>query len=379
MSSEPTATSSRPAVCLAMIVRDEERVLERCIDSVSSLITHWIIVDTGSVDGTLHLIRKLLGHLPGELHSIEWPDDFAAARNVVLARSRRFMSETSDGGGHLLFIDADDVIDGRSTSVVQRLIYDGTTSIYGALRDGNYSHQRLISAHLDACVQWHGSRHEWLEFVPDAKAVYSGDVILHYGHDGYRRRNRSETLVADQNILTPNIGVARDWRSAFYRGATLEALGDEEAAKTTYLAALDLGLTAENRDQQWQAAWGVARLSESGGAEEVARASRVYAFMHELYPDRAEALLGLSRISLSRGAAEIAFELADASFSMHQPTDALIFDWTAYGLRRCEQLVMAAKACGDRAYVQRALERCRAASFDLAEASQRDRLLKILE
>ena len=39
-------------VCLAMIVKDEEGVIQRCLHSVRGLIDTWVICDTGSVDGT---------------------------------------------------------------------------------------------------------------------------------------------------------------------------------------------------------------------------------------------------------------------------------------------------------------------------------------
>jgi tetratricopeptide (TPR) repeat protein len=379
MKSTTIATPLKPLVCLVMIVRDEESVLARCIASVVELISHWIVVDTGSVDDTTNLVQRVLGHLPGQLHSIDWPDDFAAARNVALTLSRDFMRSTSDSSSHLLFMDADDVLEKRSIEPLRRLIYTATTSVYGALRDKNYSHQRLISARLDACIQWHGRRHEWLELLPHSESVYSNDIVLRYGHDGYRRRHRSEAFRVDQHILAPTQEGAETWRSAFYYAATLEAVGNEEGAKAAYLVALDAAQTEGNIDHQWQSAWGVARMAESGGDEEVNRASRAYAFMHELYPGRAEAVLGLSRISLFRGQNDVAFELADAAFSMSEPTDALIFDWTAYSFGRCDQLMQAAAACGDRIRIHRALERCDNANFGLAEFGDQDRLRKNLD
>lgn len=39
-------------VCLCMIVKNEAPVIRRCLDSVRPLITNWVIVDTGSTDGT---------------------------------------------------------------------------------------------------------------------------------------------------------------------------------------------------------------------------------------------------------------------------------------------------------------------------------------
>src|SRR3978361_1789128 len=54
-------------VCLSMIVKNEAHVIRRCLDSVRSLIDYWIIVDTGSTDGTQDVIRAAMADRPGRL------------------------------------------------------------------------------------------------------------------------------------------------------------------------------------------------------------------------------------------------------------------------------------------------------------------------
>ncbi len=54
-------------VCLSMIVKNEATVIRRCMESVRPIIDYWIIVDTGSTDGTQDVIREHLKDLPGEL------------------------------------------------------------------------------------------------------------------------------------------------------------------------------------------------------------------------------------------------------------------------------------------------------------------------
>ena len=49
---------TKKTVCLNMIVKNESKVVERCLDSVKSLIDYWVIVDTGSDDGTQKVIRE---------------------------------------------------------------------------------------------------------------------------------------------------------------------------------------------------------------------------------------------------------------------------------------------------------------------------------
>jgi glycosyltransferase involved in cell wall biosynthesis len=68
-------------VSAALIVKDEERCIQRCIESIQHAVDEIIIVDTGSTDNTLELIGQY-PHI--RLFHYKWSNDFAAARNEVL-------------------------------------------------------------------------------------------------------------------------------------------------------------------------------------------------------------------------------------------------------------------------------------------------------
>lgn len=84
-------------ISLCMIVKNEQEVLSRCLDSVKEIVDEIIIVDTGSTDKTKEIARAYTG----KVYDFEWVDDFSAARN------HSFSFATED---YIMWMDADDVL-----------------------------------------------------------------------------------------------------------------------------------------------------------------------------------------------------------------------------------------------------------------------------
>ena len=85
-------------ISLCMIVKNEEKVLARCLDSIADLMEEIIIVDTGSTDDTKKIAAKYTEHI----YDFEWIDDFSAARNFSFSKA------TKD---YIYVADADEVLD----------------------------------------------------------------------------------------------------------------------------------------------------------------------------------------------------------------------------------------------------------------------------
>ena len=70
-------------VSLCMIVRNEEDVLGRCLESVKDIVDEIIIVDTGSTDRT----KEIAGRFTNTVYDFPWIDDFSAARNFSFSKA----------------------------------------------------------------------------------------------------------------------------------------------------------------------------------------------------------------------------------------------------------------------------------------------------
>ncbi|MDG5473243.1 glycosyltransferase [Jeotgalibacillus sp. ET6] len=90
--------SGHPSVTLCMIVKDEASRIEKCLKSASGLAEEIVIVDTGSTDETIPICKSF----GAQIHSFEWTQDFAAARNYGLSHCT---------GDWILWLDGDEELD----------------------------------------------------------------------------------------------------------------------------------------------------------------------------------------------------------------------------------------------------------------------------
>lgn len=72
-------------ISLCMIVKNEEAILERCLDSIKDLMDEIIIVDTGSTDNTRAIALKYTDLV----YDFSWCEDFAAARNFSFSKATK--------------------------------------------------------------------------------------------------------------------------------------------------------------------------------------------------------------------------------------------------------------------------------------------------
>ncbi|MCG3087978.1 glycosyltransferase [Sporosarcina cyprini] len=192
--------SGSSEISLCMIVRDEEAVLGRCLQSVYDLVDEIIIVDTGSVDRTKQIAKEFTECL----FDFEWNDDFAAARNYSFAHATK---------EYILWLDADDVLLEPDRQAFQELKakLDGTidrvTMPYHLTTGPNgqvsYSLRRNRIIRRAAGFRWFGRVHEYMEV---SGTSYDSDVAITHKNEkppSSRNLNIYLGMQERQEVFTP--------------------------------------------------------------------------------------------------------------------------------------------------------------------------------
>lgn len=86
------------SISICMIVKNEEKVLRRCLDSLAGLAEELIIVDTGSSDRT----KEIAAEYTGKIYDFTWTGDFSQARNFAFSKATR---------EYIYSADADEVLE----------------------------------------------------------------------------------------------------------------------------------------------------------------------------------------------------------------------------------------------------------------------------
>ncbi|WP_246061308.1 glycosyltransferase family 2 protein [Paenibacillus oralis] len=170
-------------VALTMIVKNEEKVLARCLDSVCKLVDEIIIVDTGSTDRT----KSIAQDFGAKIYDWVWNQNFADARNAALEHS------TSDWN---LVLDADEYVKSEDSTAIRQFI-NGEKAI-GRVKivnqfigdDGLESTaQSFISRIFPSGVRYEGSIHEQL--VSDLPRI---KLPVEIWHDGYMKSKAERNI-----------------------------------------------------------------------------------------------------------------------------------------------------------------------------------------
>jgi len=220
-----------------MIVKDGQRYIEQCIESVLPAVTEIIIVDTGSTDSTLEKIKRFN---PSVYH-MQWNNNFSDARNFSIKYAT---------GDYVIVLDADEVVYSEDlpklVEVMKNTRSDCLTVRFHNLTDENddnvFNMHEGLRIFKNGLYRFEGAIHEQPVFnLTDRIPIteQSGIRIKHYGYlksnSGEKKFNRNMTILNEVLEKTPN-----EPFHLFNMGNQYMSTGDYNAALKYYDKAHEL-------------------------------------------------------------------------------------------------------------------------------------------
>jgi glycosyltransferase involved in cell wall biosynthesis len=265
------------SICLNMIVRDEVKNLPNCFESLLPYIRDYVIVDTGSQDGTPQFIQTYFSDKrPGHVFEREW-QNFCHNRNEALQLAR----EHSDSD-FILFIDADEqlVPDTKDPDALGKLAATLNLCDRAMVRveSGNVTFTRTSLVRRTFCSNkpkstcksceqviapkpqfyaWEDPCHEMVASVPEERVTYLQAYTYYTRGGGFHNRQPNQYLNDARLFEKELMGSPWKPRYLFYCGQSFECAGRKKEAMHYYR----LRLTVEGyTEEKYMSALRIARI-----------------------------------------------------------------------------------------------------------------------
>ncbi len=220
-------------ICLNMIVKNESLIIKRCLNSVKDLIDSWCIVDTGSTDDTIKIIKEELKDIPGKLIERPWVN-FGHNRTEAYQYA-------SEMGRWILLIDADQVLSNKGFSINDLNDSVDYYNLEQTSQNLTYQNKRILNTKKDwKCI---GVTHEYW----DAKSSHGKELqnlsLVDVGDGG----SKTDKFQRDLDLLRKGLKDEPDnSRYMFYLAQTYKDLGNYRKAYNWY----DICLTKSTWDEE---------------------------------------------------------------------------------------------------------------------------------
>lgn len=300
-----------------MIVKNEKDVIKRSLGSVKGIIDYWVILDTGSTDGTQEIIKEYMKDVPGELHE----DPF---RNFEYSRNKA-LDFAKGKADYVLFIDADEewVYDeGFKLPQLEKDFY------YVNIKNGStvYVRNSLIKNQLN--WRWHGVLHEYIE-APGAGTCETIKGITNiYRSEGARSKDPQKYQKDAEIFEVALLEDPTSSRNRFYLAQSYRDAGNLEKALENYKIRSTMG----GWDQE--VFWSLLHVAHMQKGlempEEVFIPSYWQAYQYR--PSRAEPLYYIANHYRTKGNNLSCYLFASLGIGIPFPSDILfvqkwVYDW----------------------------------------------------
>lgn len=300
----------KQTVCLNMIVRNEARVIERCLNSVMKFIDHWVIVDTGSTDGTQELVRRCMRNMPGALIERPWVD-FAHNRSEGLEFAR-------GKADYVFVIDADEVLVRDHDFARPQLIHD---AYYLKIRSGPVTFWRMQLFRNDPGWRYQSAVHEYLIVPETATNERLHGLWIDSHTDGSRAAQPGVYQRDVEQLLRAHEEAPNDSRTIFYLAQSYTAAGEPELALKYYQRCVEIGGWPE---EVWLALFQIAETKQQL-QREWPEALAAYLDAYQFRPSRAEPLYRIAVNYRWQGAFHLAHLFLQQAVAIPYPEQDYLF------------------------------------------------------
>lgn len=150
---------TKATIALSMIVKNESHIVVEALKTIYTLLDYYIVVDTGSSDGTQDIIKKFFDekNIPGEIISHKWKN-YGDARNVAL-------QHTIGKADYGFWIDADDKLEIDDDFNVDEFKEELFINKYDGLYVNYLNFYNFIRTSFFSTTEpwkWYGALHELL-------------------------------------------------------------------------------------------------------------------------------------------------------------------------------------------------------------------------
>lgn len=306
---QPGGTRAGPRLCLSMIVKDEEAILQRCLESLAPEIGHWVVCDTGSSDGTRDLVRSFFARagIPGSLHEIPFVD-FGTTRNRALELCRQEPAEFD----YILLCDADMELQVEDPGYRERL--RAAAYLVPQRNDLTYVNVRLLRR--DVSASYVGATHEYLS-TPEPPERLEGLSFFDHACGS----SRSEKTERDLRLLAASLEESPDDpRSLFYLAQTFFDAGRHAEAVHAFERRIAAGGWEE---EVWYARYRLALCRKALGDVPGFVAGCLDAYSSR--PWRAEPLAQLARHYRETGQSDACLAICEIGSTIPWPSSDRLF------------------------------------------------------
>lgn len=327
-------------LCLTMIVKNESRIIKRCLDSVKDIVDCVSICDTGSTDNTIAIIEEYLkeNNIPGKVHQHPWKN-FGYNRTYSAKAAQETLKELnfSLSNTYLLFLDADMILvihpnfDKNSLRDSSYLLTQKNTDI-------TYYNLRLAKASMPwECV---GVTHEyWACALPHNREKLTTLEIDDREDGGCK----GDKLERDIRLLTQGLqDEPNNERYMFYLAQSYRGLKDYDNSIKWYQARINKGGWKE---EVWYSKFMIAENYKE--SNEWDKALSWYLDAYQYNPARAEPLLKVANYYRVNGKNDLAYLFAKQGSKIPFPKDQLLFvSYPVYDYQFQEEISIAAYYTG---------------------------------